>query len=154
IFTPAAVGPRTGALTISHNAPGGAPVVSLTGNGTNPPITTPPPPQISAKKIDFGPVVVGTVSPQQTVVVTGVKDPIIVNGPDLTVSYQATGANAADFSILNPTPGARARSQPRIAAVGGRATLHPGQKLAIDLVFTPTALGVRSAVLEIDTNAG
>jgi uncharacterized repeat protein (TIGR01451 family) len=60
-FTPVATGIRTGAITITSNAPGSPPVITLTGVGASPNVS------ISTSLLVFAAQPVGTTSPAQSV---------------------------------------------------------------------------------------
>jgi FG-GAP-like repeat/Abnormal spindle-like microcephaly-assoc'd, ASPM-SPD-2-Hydin/FG-GAP repeat len=63
-FTPTAPGTRTGAITITDNAPGSPHVVSLTGTGTGPAVS------LSPTSLSFGYHMMGTAFGSQTVTLT------------------------------------------------------------------------------------
>ncbi len=126
-FTPGATGPRSAALHVIDDSRATAESVSLGGNGLSRKAAT-----ISPASLDFGDQVVNT-SSTQTVTVTSV-------GPDaVTINQvQLGGANAGDYSITSDG------CSGQTIAVNGTC--------AIDVTFTPSALGTRSANLTITDN--
>ena len=63
-FTPTASGVRTGVVTITDNASGGAQTIALTGTGTAPGVTLTP------SSLSFGSTVIGTTAAAQSVTLT------------------------------------------------------------------------------------
>jgi hypothetical protein len=94
-------------------------------------ITTPVTVNLSATSVNFGSQNVGVGSQPITITVTD------TGSLDLTISsIQITGANPGDFSQTN-----------------GCVTFPPAGSCNIKVTFTPTADGIRSAVLTITDNA-
>jgi uncharacterized repeat protein (TIGR01451 family) len=85
-FTPAGSGLRTGAITISSNAPGSPPVITLTGIGATPGVT------LSTFALFFAGQAVGTTSAPQSVTLT--------NGGSSALSITSI-AVAGDFAQTN-----------------------------------------------------
>jgi hypothetical protein len=85
-FTPTAVGTRTGAVTLTDNAPNSPQAITLTGTGTQV--------QLSSTSLDFGSEPVGVTSGTQTVTVTNV-------GAAMSISVSLTGTDPGDFSQTN-----------------------------------------------------
>lgn len=84
--------------------------------------------------LDFGPMPLGGTSQSRTVTLSNSGGtPLQVGGASLT------GANVADFQIL------------RNGCTG--ATLAPSQTCTLSLAFSPTALGPRTATLQLQTAA-
>jgi sugar lactone lactonase YvrE len=126
VFNPPAEGGRIATLTIADNTSGSPHVVSLAGNGV---VTL----ALSTPAVNFTSQTVGTTSLIQTVKLTNTSN---VNVGIANVAI--VGANAGDFAVPNPFVG----------------TLQPKADCTMNITFTPTAGGSRSAVLGITDNAG
>ena len=102
----------------------------LTGMGTaGPPVVL-----LSAAKLDFGTVVVGARSDPQTITVKN------FGGQPLTVTRVSIGGvDARDFSITADSCTA--------------APVAPGGQCALQLVFSPSAVGSAGGVISLDSNA-
>jgi hypothetical protein len=74
-FTPSAVGPRAGTVTITSSASGSPHAIALSGNGTAPALT------LSSTRLDFGNQLVGATSVAQAVTVTNSGTaPLLISG--------------------------------------------------------------------------
>jgi hypothetical protein len=122
-FTPAASGPRAGAITVTDNAPGSPQTVPLTGSGLQGPVVT-----LAPKSLTFAGQAVGSTSTPQTVTLANIGSAAL----NIT-SVTATG----DFAQTN-TCGAS-------VAVGIACT--------ITVTFTPTVPGNRYGSVTITDNA-
>jgi hypothetical protein len=133
-FSPQAIGNRTATLSISSNALGSPQAVTLTGSGQantnqlrlyNPAIT-------------FSSQLVGTTQAQTYVQVT--------NQGTSTATFSSisiSGANAGDFAITNST-----------TCFAG-TTLTAGASCYVYATFTPSAIGLRTAILSfVDNSTG
>src|SRR3989442_1598900 len=131
-FTPAATGGRAATVTITHDAAGSPPSVSLTCTRVPPPTATP-----SATSSAFGNQRVGTTSAAQNLTLTN-------NGgtPLNLTSITITGAQAADFAFAagNTCP-------------TGAGSVAPGASCTISISFTPAATGARTATVTITDDA-
>ncbi|GHO50225.1 N,N-dimethylformamidase beta subunit family domain-containing protein [Ktedonospora formicarum] len=130
-FTPASQGGKSATLTISDNASGSPHTASLAGNGVvpTPGIT------INPLSLDFG--------TQNLNLASGSKALTLSNNGTafLTISsIGISGTNAGDFSQGNNCP-------------TGSSSLAPNASCTINVTFTPTSLGSRSATLTINDNA-
>lgn len=125
-FMPSASGARAASLTLSNNASPSPAAVSLTGTGVAPSQVG-----LSASTIAFPSQNSGTTSAAQTVIVTN-------NGPgSLAMALIAIGgANPGDFGQANNCP----------------ASLAVNISCSINVTFSPTAAGSRSALLVITDN--
>jgi hypothetical protein len=124
-FTPTAPGTRNGAVTITDNAPNTPQSVPLTGTGTEV--------QLSPPSLAFGNQPVNTSSLPQTVTLTNVGSSL------LSISaITFTGANPADFTETDNCG----------------SSVGPGGQCSINVTFTPTQTGARSANLSITDNGG
>ena len=124
IFTPTAVGTRSGAVTVTDDATGSPHAVTLSGQGTQPPAVA-----VAPSSLAFGAAVVGQTTSAQTATVTN------TGGGTLTV----TGAAATgDFQVTN----------------GCTAGIGAGASCGVQVRFSPAATGARTGVLTITTNAG
>jgi hypothetical protein len=113
-FSPTAVGPATGTLTVTDDAPGSPQQVPLTGNGVQRPIAS-----ISPPTVNFGDVVVGQVSPPATVTMTNTGNADLhVSAVDISGPGFAFGGNAC-----------------------GGAAVKPGDSCTIQVQFQPTNAG-------------
>ena len=128
-FDPTATGSRTASVQVTDNAADSPESVSLDGTGSAPAVS------LSPTNLSFGSQVMGSPSSAQSVTLTN-------NGSAaLTISSIAlTGANPGDFAQTNTCP-----ASPATLAVNGTCT--------ISVTFNPTALGSRSASVQITDNA-
>ena len=124
-FKPTLRGNRTGALTLSDNAPGSPQTVSLAGTGTVV--------KLSRTSIAFGVVLLGTTSASQTVTLTN------AGGVALNISsIGLTGGNSGQFAQTH-TCG---------------SSLGAGLGCTISVTFKPTATGSKTAALSISDDGG
>jgi hypothetical protein len=130
-FDPTAIGPRNASVTITDNAANNPQSVSLTGTGTAPIVSLG-----GTVNLNFGNQLVGTTSmPPQTITLTNTG-----TGSLTITSIAVTGANKGDFAQTNTCP-------------ASPATLAPGANCAINVTFTPIAVGNRAASVAITDNA-
>ena len=124
-FTPTATGTRTGTLTIQDTSAAGQEIVGLTGMGAQPALT------ISPTSLAFSVAAVGTTAVQPLTLTNDGTAPLNLS------SIAVTGANSGDFfySSSGPNP------------------LPPGQTGQINVTFTPSAGGSRSAQLVLTDDA-
>src|SRR5581483_8874991 len=128
-FTPAGAGSRSATLAISHNAANSPNSVALSGTGIAPSVN------LSASSITFSNQNVGTTSAGKSLTITNPGD------ADLVISSAVLGgANAGDFALVSPP------SFPKTVTRGGGT-------LTLNLTFTPSAVGARSAALTLTDNA-
>ena len=127
-FTPSAGGPRRSSLSITHNAAGSPSRVTLSGVGTAV--------SLSPTSLTFLDQHVGTSSAPQTVIVTNHG-----TAPVSIFDMAVTGVNSGDFAPSSDCPTAP-------------ATLAGGGSCTISAVFTPSALGARSALLLMSHDGG
>jgi hypothetical protein len=125
-MTATATGARAATVTISDDAAGSPHAISLSGTGNVPAVS------LSAASVTFGNQNVGTTSASQAVTLTNTGAGV------LTLGISITGANAADFGQTSPSCG---------------ASVAPGTSCTINVTFTPTNTGTRSAVVTIADNA-
>jgi len=127
-FAPTRQGHRTGAITITDNAPDSPQKVNLTGAATVV--------QLNPTSLNFGSVFVGRESTPQDTTVTN------VGKTKLHVTKIAiTGADSGDFLFQQntcPNPG----------------YLRGGKSCTITVVFKPTQVGSRSADVSISDDGG
>ena len=124
-FAPTAKGTRTAILNIPSSAAGSSNSVPLTGVGQSPLTIT-----FSPRSQNFVPQAVQTSSTTQTVTVTNTG----AQGVALT-SVVLSVVNASDFAIIGNTCASR--------------TLPPAATCSVELSFTPTGIGNRSAYLNV-----
>jgi hypothetical protein len=133
-FSPTAAGTRTGTLNITDDAttPQSPQTVALTGTG----IPSAPIVSLSSTSVVFATQALGTASAAQTVTLhnTGAA---ILNIQAVALA----GANSGDFAIANGS-----------TCTNG-ATVAANSSCVIQLTFTPTGLGTRSATVGIADNA-
>jgi hypothetical protein len=127
-LTPPSLGLQNGTMNISYNASGSPVVVSLTANAVQPVI-------LSSSSLTFPAQFVGTTSAGQSVTLTNEQAvPLLIS------SETVVGANPSDFGTGGNCPTAP-------------ATLSPGQACQINVFFTPTTSGTRTATVDINDNA-
>lgn len=105
-FTPTAVGPRTGALSITSDAPGSPHTASLSGTGTAPGISLTP------SSLTFASRTVGTTSSPQTITLVNTGNvPLNISSLTITGDYMlvsncgaSVGAGASCSIIVTFTP--------------------------------------------------
>jgi len=124
-FTPSVSGPRKSSISITDNAGGSPQTVILTGVGSG---SGPSPTSLS-----FGSQTVGTSSAAQTVTFTNTRS-VTMNLWQIAI----LGANAGDFSQTNTCGG----------------TLGAGANCAVNVTFTPSATGTRTASLLFSDDGG
>ncbi|HEV2426019.1 MAG TPA: FG-GAP-like repeat-containing protein, partial [Terriglobia bacterium] len=122
-FTPTAPGTRTGAITITDNAPGSPHVVTLTGTGMGPAVS------FSASTMSVGGEIVGNTSAAHTVTLTNSgNDALTITG--MTVS-------PSSFSETNTC----------------KSSLAAGVSCTITVTFTPSVAGKFNGMLSVADNA-
>ena len=124
-FAPTTIGPLTGSVSVSDNAPGNPQTVPLNGTGTYV--------QLKPASLNFGNQPVGTKSLPKKITLTN-KGAVTVNITGISI----TGANASDFAQTN-TCGASVAS---------------GASCFIKVTFTPVAQGNRTAQVSIGDDGG
>jgi hypothetical protein len=125
IFTPSGAGSRNATITVVDDT--GTQNAAVNGIGTAPVVS------LSASNITFAAQAIGTTSPTQAVTLSNSG-----NGALAISSLSVTGANAADFAQANT------------CGTGVAA----GSTCTINISFTPTATGSRTAFITISDNAG
>jgi FG-GAP-like repeat/Abnormal spindle-like microcephaly-assoc'd, ASPM-SPD-2-Hydin len=128
-FTAGAVGVRSGSLSVSDNAPDSPQTAGLTGTGVNASAVS-----LSATTITFPGQPVGTPSTPQSVTLTNTGN-MTLNIASIVV----TGTNAGDFTLAPA------------ASCGTTVAVHA--MCAINVTFTPSAAGVRSAAVTLTDDA-
>jgi hypothetical protein len=129
-FTPAATGARAASLAIAHSGSSTAATVALNGTGN---ANAQPGLALDAIVLDLGAQGLATTGAARTATVTN-------NGQaDLTISkVSASGTNAADIVLGGTCAG---------------ATVAPAASCTVTVALKPSALGPRSASVEIASNA-
>jgi|GEM_PF-885360 len=128
-FTPAAAGTRTGSVTITDNASGSPQSVALTGTGA---AAGAPAVTLSPASLTFNSQTVGTRSAAQAVTLTN------SGSATLTItSIAVSGANGSDFAQTNNCG----------------TSLAANASCSINVTFTPTAAGTRTASVSVTDNA-
>jgi Bacterial Ig-like domain (group 3)/FG-GAP-like repeat/Abnormal spindle-like microcephaly-assoc'd, ASPM-SPD-2-Hydin len=128
-FTPTATGSRTALLTVTDSDSTSPQSINLSGTGTGgmPTVT------YSPTSLTFATRAVGTTSASMGTILTN------TSGVSLTItSIGVTGTNSGDFGETNNCG----------ASVAGSGTC------TINVTFSPTAIGSRSATITITDNAG
>jgi hypothetical protein len=125
-FTPIANGNRSATLNITDNAGGSPQQVNLAGTGITPAVT------LNPTSLSFGNQNVGTTSGAK-----GVQLKNTGNGTLTISSIAISGTNAIDFAQTNNCPG----------------SLAPGAQCNINVNFSPTGVGTRTASLSVTDNA-
>jgi hypothetical protein len=126
-FTPAAVGTRSATLVIEDDAAGNPQSLTFSGNGLGVPAVA-----LSPTSLKFATQLVGTSSSPKLVTLTNTGTGVLAIS-----SVTLSGTDAADFSETN-TCG---------------SSVAAGATCTIDVTFTPSAAGSRSATLSIADNA-
>jgi len=125
-FKPTAIGPATGTLTVTDNAPGSPQTASLSGTGTVV--------ELSPSSLTFGTVAVGQSSSPMSVTLTNKG-----TGGSLSItSITIGGTDPNDFTQTNNCG----------------SSVAAGASCTINVTFTPTATGARSAQLQVSDNGG
>ncbi len=127
-FTPQMTGGRAAALTISDNASGSPHLVPLSGNGTGAILA------ISPASVNFGNQNVNSASAPLPVTISNGS---LANANLVISSLQITGPNAAEFALSAGTL---------------PITVAPNSSTTLNLTFTPTTSGIRSASLVMNDN--
>jgi FG-GAP-like repeat/Cep192 domain 4/HYDIN/CFA65/VesB-like, Ig-like domain len=128
-FTPGAEGARSATLSIADNAPANPQTASITGTGVAAPVAT-----LSASSLTFTDEPVGTASTSQSVTLTN------TGNATLNISSIAvTGTNSGDYTLAP-------------AGTCGE-TLAVEDMCTINVTFTPSAAGTRSASVTITDDA-
>jgi len=126
-FTPTAAGSRTATLNVVDSATTSPQTLALTGTGTTAPIV-----DLSTSSVAF---------PNQPVSVASSSMPVVLsntgNGNLTALAISIVGTNSGDFSQTSNCA----------------ATLTPAASCTINVTFTPTAGGARSASLQLTDNA-
>ena len=124
-FTPSAAGARTATLTVTDSA--GTQSSTLSGTGVVGNVTLTP------SSLSFGNQGVGTTSGSQPVTLTNSWYPAVTG-----LSVAVTGTNAGDFAQGNNCG----------------TTLAGSSSCTINVTFTPSALGARTATVTVTDSAG
>ena len=119
-FRPTSSGSKSASISIADNAPGNPHVISLTGTGTGV--------SVSPTSLTFSSQNVGTTSAAKVVTLSNIGTTSLTG-----ISISDTGTNAADFS--------------QTTTCG--TTLAAGSSCTINVTFSPSASGSRSATLRI-----
>ena len=132
-FSPATVGPITGALTVTDNVTGGSPLTAaLTGTGTSGTGTI----SLTPSSLTFGPQTVGTISAAQIVTVTN------------------TGKTAITFSSFGVTTGFALGSGMSAGMCNPESNTIPvGGSCTIPVQFAPSGTGTITGTLTITDSA-
>jgi hypothetical protein len=135
LFTPTQTGLRTATLQITDTATGTPHTTVLQGgSGTTGPTVTVAPPSLT-----FSSQTVGTTSAAQSVTVSNTGTATVT-----FAGFTVSGTNAGDFSVPLPTAGTMCSPS---------GTLAGGASCTINVLFTPSASGTRTATLNIADNA-
>jgi hypothetical protein len=126
-FTPATTGTRSATLAVTTNGGNGNVALSGTGISPNTPAVT-----LTPASLTFAPQSQNTTSAPQTVTVSNSG-----NAPLNISTISTTGSNPGDFGQTNNCSSA----------------IAPNGSCTINVSFTPTAAGSRSATLSISSNA-
>ena len=127
-FTPTASGTRTGTLTINDNS-GSPQAATLTGTGTSAGV---PVASLSTSSLSFGNQPLGATSAPQNFNLTNTGD-----APLSITRVTISGLNPGDFAQTNDCG----------------TTVAVGASCTFSVTFTPTAIGNRSATINITDNA-
>ncbi len=117
-FTPTAAGPRTGTFSITDDA--GTQTASLSGTATNPATDT-----LTPLALTFGPQVLNTASPTQSVTLT--------NDGDVPLTLIAATITSGDFTVVNNCGN----------------SLNPHSACTLQVAYVPKALGPETGTLTV-----
>jgi len=124
-FSPTTIGPLTGSITVTDNAPNSPQQVTLAGTGTYV--------QLTPATVNFGNQPVGTQSLPKTITLSN-KGSVTVNITGISL----TGADVSDFAETNNC---------------GSSVLA-GASCFIKVTFTPSVVGTRTAMVEVSDDGG
>lgn len=129
-FRPATSGPKTASVSVTDNATGSPHTAALSGTGVSPTPTA----QVSPSSVSFGSITTGQLSGSQNVTISN------SGAGSLTVSTVTLGGtNPGDFAITsNPCNG---------------VSLGTGASCTVAVLFQPTVIGARTALLLFADNA-
>src|SRR5438270_54170 len=128
-FTPAALGARTGTLSVADNAGGSPQIIMLSGNGTAPVVGLAP------TSLGFG------------------NQPLATTSAPMTVTLTNTGTAALTISSFAASGDFTATSTGASACPTSPATLAAGANCTINVTFTPTTSGARTGTLSVADDA-
>lgn len=132
-FAPGWVGDKVARLELAANSSVAPLVVPLTGRGTQPSFAASP------GTVDLGAVRVGETGPPQAVTIANqpwaMGGPMTIPGGGVTVA----GPDAGEVAIVDD-------------GCAGR-TLAPGEDCQVEVALAPTARGVKTAALRVDSDA-
>lgn len=131
-FAPTTTGSRTASLSVVDNAVPSTQTVGLSGLGTAPGA------QLNVSSIPFNPAVVGSQSAASSAQVSNIG-----NGPLTISSISFSGADPGDFRASGSCVGAN----------GASVIVAAGSNCLVNVVFAPTAAGIRSAIMNVNDNA-
>ena len=130
-FTPSALGTRTATILFADSAFDSPQVISLSGTG----VTTTPGAGLAPMRLTFANELITASSSSQPIVVTNTG-----NAHLAISSISISGTNGGDFSQSGSCP-------------VSPSLLAPQSSCSIDVTFSPTAVGSRSARLSVTDNA-
>ncbi|MBL8512747.1 MAG: choice-of-anchor D domain-containing protein [Betaproteobacteria bacterium] len=132
-YAPLTVGPVAGMLNINSNAPGSPHVINLTGTGA--PVAVPAI-AVASSNIVFGGAVVGTIAPQQTIIVS--------NPGTATLNLTSITVSGGVFSRVTPV----STNPPNCSA-----SLAPTGSCQIAVTCNPASVGTFTGQVSIVHNA-
>jgi hypothetical protein len=128
VFSPSAIGLRSGTMVVTSNAAGSPFTVTLTGTGIKPTYDL----ALVPSSLTFAPEVVGLTSNALMVTAVNYGDEVITFSPPPTT----TGDFAlSEYYYYCPS-------------------IYPGQTCTFPITFTPTATGTRTGTLTLNDNSG
>ncbi len=137
-FLPLTAGGTVGTITVSTSTVGvAASAASLTGTGLSPPLLG-----VNPANLNLGAVALGRTSLAFTVQITNSgQEPLV--GLGFSIGGLGGGALPGDFALSEPT------DVPACALTGAGSGLNPGVSCSVDVVFSPSLLGVETATLTV-----
>jgi hypothetical protein len=126
-FTPTTTGLQTGAITVTDSTKISPLAIPLSGTGVNGPFLTPTP-----NRVNFSPQNQGSSSSPATITLMNTG-----NAALSILNIGITGADASDFSLKS----------------GCGSSLVPGASCSVNVTFTPTAGGSRTASVSVSDSA-
>lgn len=128
-FAPQSSGTKTASLSFTDNAANSPQTIPLAGTAIAPAI------QLSPGSLTFPGQNLGTISAPQSITITNAGSaPLAING------VSVVGANAADFTETNNCP-------------ANLAVNPPGNSCTVQVTFSPSAVGNRTATISVADNA-
>ncbi len=129
-FTPTSIGSKGAALSVAHSGIGSPTTVSLVGSVANPIIG------VSPTSRSFNPQPINTTSAVQSVTLSNTGTTNLVFAGGATAAITLTGTDSGQFSQTTTCA----------------ASIAPGANCVVNVTFTPTSTGAKTATLSVAHN--